>query len=146
MQFSQPGRLKNNRKGFSLVELLLVIAAVSFLVLLLGSIPNSVNLIGRSRQQSIAREIISREIEDKRAITYINLATGETQVNDPRLGLLPAGSGKTVIADCIPVESPAICPGGENIKQITVTLDWKTAGKAQTIKVETLISEGGLNK
>ena len=145
MQFSQPVLLKSDQRGVSLAELLLVIVAVVFLVLLLGSIPGSVNLIGRSRQQSIAREIIAREIENKRSVTYINLTPGETQINDSRLGFLPGGEGKTIISDCDPLESPAICPNGESIKQITVIVSWKTAGKDTAVKVQTLISEGGLN-
>ena len=146
MQFSQPDQLKNEKFGFSLVELLLTISAVGFLVLLLGSIPNSVNLIGKSRQQSFAREIISKEIEDKRAVSYTNLSPGETPINDPRINLLSDGVGKTLIEDCNPVSSPLLCPNSEAIKQITVTVTWKTAGKNQEAKVQTIIAEGGLNQ
>ena len=146
MQFSQPALLKNEKEGFSLVELLLTISAVGFLVLLLGSIPNSVNLIGKSRQQSLAREIISKEIEDKRAISYINLSTGETPISDLRINLLPGGAGKILIEDCSPVSSPLLCPNSEAIKQMTVTVTWKTAGKNQEAKVQTIIAEGGLNQ
>lgn len=143
MQFSRPGRLKKTEgNGFSFVELLLVIAAVGFLVVLLGSIPNSLNLIGKSKHESLAREILSKEIEDKRNITYANLVLGETNISDSRLVLLPSGEGKTLIEDC----NPSICTNGENAKQVTVTVTWKEAGKLQTAKIKTLTGEGGLNQ
>ena len=162
MQFFLPAQLKNDppmadhpeeplrrrriSKGFSLPELLLVISAVGFLVLLLGSIPNSINLIGRSRHQSIAREIIAKAIEDKRASAYINLSLGETSINDQRINLLPDGTGKILVEDCNPVNNPAICPNSENVKLITVTVNWKAAGKNQEAKVKTIFAEGGLNQ
>lgn len=141
MQFSRLAR-SQSEKAFSLIELLFVIAAVGFLVILLGSIPNSLNLIGKSRHESLAREIAVKEIEDKRNISYINLANGEITISDTRLGLLPSGSGKTLIEDC----DLLVCTNNENAKQITVTVTWKEAGKPQTTRLKTLIAEGGLNQ
>lgn len=141
MQFSRQVQLRNN-VGFSLVELLLVITAVGFLVILLGSIPNSLNLIGKSKHESLAREIVVKEIEDKRNISYINLANGETNIIDARINLFPSGNGKTLVEDC----DPLICTNSENAKQITVTVTWKEAGKQQTTRLKTIIAEGGLNQ
>ena len=155
MRFFQLGLLKNEAllhperslrarriSGFSLIELLLLITAVGFLVILIGSLPNSIQLIGRSKHQSIVREIIAKQIEDKRAVTYINLTPGETSITDQRLSLLPEGSGKTLIEEC----DASICQNSEGVKQITVTVTWKEAGKLQTTKIKTLIAEGGLNQ
>lgn len=146
MQFSQPALLRNDPKGFSLIELLLVSLSVGFLVLLLANLPNSINLIGKSRQESLAREIISKAVEDRRAIAYINLSPGETPINDQRINLLPDGAGKILVEDCNPVNFPSICPNSENVKLVTVTISWKTAGKFQEAKVKTIIAEGGLNQ
>lgn len=128
--------------GFSLVELLVVITLLGFLVFLIASLPGSIRLISRSHNLSTAREIASKEIEDKRAIQYLNLANGEVAVNDHRIGLLPAGSGITSVADC----DPQVCTKGENTKVVTVTVNWMESGKQQQVVMKTLISEGGLNK
>lgn len=130
------------KKGFSLVEILLVIATASFLVILIASLPNALNLIGKSKHASIAREVASKAIEDKRAISYINLVNGQTAIVDSRINLLPFGVGMVEVEDC-----PAtICSQGENIKQIKVSVSWKEAGKNAEIKINTLIAQGGLNQ
>ena len=131
-------------RGVSLVELLLVVAAIGFLILLVSNLPNAINLIGRARHQSLAREIASKSIEDTRAIAFANLADGTTNLTDSRVNLLPSGSGARIIEPC----NPNVCTGGEasKVKQVAVTLTWKEAGKTQTVKLQTLISEGGLNQ
>jgi len=130
--------------GVSLVELLLVVVAVGMLVALMGSIPNSVGLISRSKHQSLAREIALKQIEDKRATAYANLTptapTGDP-FTDSRLSLLPGGSGKITIADC-----GSICTNNEHIKQLTVEVDWKDGGKSQSVQIKSMIAEGGLNQ
>lgn len=128
--------------GTSLVEILLVIATVSFLVILIASIPNALNLIGKSRHASVAREVASKTIEDQRAISYINLANGQSQISDSRINLLPSGGGTVEIADC----PETVCAMGENIKHIKVVVSWKEAGKDQQVKMDTLVAEGGLNQ
>lgn len=131
-------------RGVSLVELLLVVAAIGFLILLIGNLPNSINLIGRARHQSMAREIVAKAIEDTRAIAFTNLADGSVSLTDSRLNLLPGGSGNRLIGSC----NPDICTGSEasKVKQVTVTVTWLEAGKNQIVRLQTLISEGGLNQ
>ena len=128
------------QKGTSLVEIVVVIAVIGFLVILVSSLPNSINLITKAKNVSIAREVIEKEMEDQRSYAYINLASGP--VNDNRLKLLPEGSSEVLIEDC----DPNICTKGENTKGVTITVSWKESGKAQSVKVKTFISEGGLNK
>lgn len=134
-----------NSKGVSIIEILVVITLVGFLVMLISTLPNSIGLIGNSRYLSTAREIAVKTLEDKRALSYINLANtsvaGE-DITDSRLKLLPAGSGKVTIKDC----DPLICTKGENTKSVTVKLSWKSSNKDQSLTMNTLISEGGLNK
>ncbi len=129
-----------SQKGTSLVEIIVVIAVVGFLVILVSSLPNSINLITKAKHLSIAREVIAKEIENQRSIQYINLVNGE--VSDPRLKLLPSSSGNVLIEDC----NPSICTNGEITKVVTITVSWKESGKDTSTKVKTFISEGGLNK
>ena len=118
----------------------MVIASVGILMLLLANLPNSIRLIGKAKHQSLAREIATKQIEDKRELPFINLATGEQIISDSSLKLLPAGSGKIIISDC----SPTVCTSGENAKQVAVTVSWKEVGQTQTLAIDTLIAEGGL--
>lgn len=132
----------NNEKGVSLVESLLVVVAVSAIVFLLANIPNALGLITKSRHESLAREIAVKQIEDKRAINYINLVNDTSAIVDSRISLLPSGSGTVTIADC----STAICTNGEHIKQVSIVISWKDNNKDQNLTVETMIGEGGINQ
>lgn len=123
-----------------MVEIIVVIAAISFLVILISSLPNSINLINKAKNVSVAREIIQKEMEDQRSLQYINLASGP--VVDTRLKLLPQGAGEVLVEDC----SPTICAVGENTKVVTITVTWKDGLKGQLVKVKTMMSEGGLNR
>ena len=134
--------MKGLKKGVSLIELLLVVTTVGFLIFLVGNIPNSINLVGKAGRQSLAREIASKQIEDKRAIQYVNLANGESSVSDVRLSSLPFASGEVIVSDC----DPSICNHGENAKKVMVTITWKESTQTETITLETLIGEGGLNQ
>lgn len=130
--------------GVSLVESLLVVVVVAAIVFLMANLPNAFELITKSKHVSLAREIVVKQIEDKRAMSYTNLAPGTTQISDTRLSLLPQGSGTINVADC----DPQICPNtnGEALKKITVTITWKDYNKTQTSTLSTLIGEGGLNQ
>ncbi len=128
--------------GSTLLELIMVVAVVGFLVLLLGNIPSAIGLVGKSRHQSVAREIVAKQIEDQRAISYANLSTGTTTIVDSRLSSLPSGAG-TILVETCPV---TICTLGENAKQVTITVNWKERQTDQSVQLKTLIAEGGLNQ
>lgn len=128
--------------GFSLVELLVVIASVGIMILLIANIPSSMNLVNKSKHQSIAREIATKAVEDTRAITYVNLANGVTPIIDPGLDSLPSGSGTKEIKDC----DPTVCTNEELIKELEVKVLWKELGKDMEYKIKTLISQGGLEQ
>ncbi len=138
MPFFQQEKFQS--KGVSLVEILLVIATVGFLILVIANIPPSVNLIGRSRHESLAREIASKALEDKRTTGYINLADGENNIIDSRLNLLPSSLGKTLVENC----PASVCTLSENAKNVIASVKWKEEGKDREVKLQTLISEGGL--
>lgn len=131
-----------NKKGFSLIELLLVVVTISTIVFLLANLPNAFLLINKSKHLSLAKEIASKQIEDKRTVNPANLINDTTDINDNRINQLPSGAGTTTIADC----SPNICANGENIKQVTVIVSWKDNQKIQTVTLNTFIGEGGINQ
>lgn len=131
-----------SQKGFNLAEVLIVVVIIGFLGVLISVIPNSLTLMGKSNHLSVAREIVNKQIEEKRSTTFESLTNGEMLVTDSRISALPSGSGKIVTQDC-PV---SICTNGEVVKQITVTIDWKESGKPQQLSTVTLISSGGLTK
>lgn len=130
-----------NEKGVSLVESLLVVVVVAVMVFLMANLPNAMNLINKSKHLSLAREIASKQIEDKRSLSFTNLANDSADISDSRISLLPGGSGSVVVADC----EVQVCTNGEHVKQITVTVNWNDNNKQQTITLKTLIGEGGLN-
>ena len=128
--------------GVSLVEIILAIAAIGFIVILMANLPNALGLITKSKHISLAKEIATKQIEDKRDVSFVNLVNDITEVTDPRLGLLPSGAGTLEVADC----NPTICTNSEPIKHVKVTVSWKDNQKDQNIFLETFIGEGGLNQ
>lgn len=132
----------DNEHGFSLIESLLVVVIIGSIVFLIANIPNALMLNSKSNHLSLAREIAAKQIEEKRAISFANLANDSSPIFDNRISLLPQGSGTTVVEDC----SSVICTNNESMKQITVTVFWKDNNKAQVITLKTLIGEGGINQ
>lgn len=130
------------QQGNSLIESLLVIVMVGIIVILMGNLPNAVNLMSKSKHLSLAREIATKQIEDKRSISFANLVNDNSAIVDSRISLLPSGSGSVVVQDC----NEQICTNSENIKQVIVTINWKDNTKPQTITISTFIGEGGLNQ
>lgn len=111
-------------------------------VLLFANFPNALVLVTKSKHTSLAREIATKQIEDKRTINYANLINDTSPITDSRLGSLTQGVGTVEVADC----SPVICTGGESLKQVTVTVSWKDNNKPQNITLQTMIGEGGINQ
>lgn len=145
----------NKERGASLVEILLVITMIGIIVALIANIPNALMLINKSKQLSLAREIAVKQIEDKRTINYDNLSLGSSLIDDNRLSLLPQGSGKVEVGlkneetedpdDWIPCSSTT-CPSAEDVKEITVIVDWVFNNKPQSVSLKTIISKGGINQ
>lgn len=131
-----------NQKGFSLVEILLVIMVVGLIVALISNLPNSISLIGSSKRYSIAKDIATKELENLRLNGYDNLGSnGTSSFNDSRLTSLTSSTATLTIADC----PGTVCKNGEtDVKQVTVTLTWKEKNQTRSINLATLISKGGL--
>jgi prepilin-type N-terminal cleavage/methylation domain-containing protein len=128
------------QKGFSLVEILLAILIAGLIVLFISNLPSSIKLIGVSKRQAIARDIITSEIEALRATGFSNLANGATNIVDPRISSLPQATATQTISDC-PI---TICTSAEKTKQVELTINWQETNKQQRVSITTLISEGGL--
>ncbi len=129
-------------RGFSLIESLLVVVIVGVIIILMANLPNAMILMSKSSHMSLAREIAAKQLEDKRAISYINLTDDNSPISDSRISLLPNGWGSVVVEDC----NEQICTNSEHIKQVSVTVTWKENGKTQTINLKTFVGEGGLNQ
>lgn len=135
--------IKDKERGASLVESLLVIVIISSIVFLLSNLLNALGLINKSKHLSLAREIAVKQLEDKRTIKYKDLTDGNSFINDSRLSLLPQGTGTITIEDC----DPNVCTSGEqNIKQVSVLINWKDNSKTHNLTLKTLISKVGLSK
>lgn len=135
-------RIVQRQKGVSLVESLIVVATLGVIVILMANLPNAMGLIAKGKQSSLAREIATKAIEDKRATNYLNLVNDSSSISDQRISLLPDGSGTISVENC----SVSICPNSESIKEVAATVSWKAGGKLQTIKLKTFIGQGGLNQ
>jgi prepilin-type N-terminal cleavage/methylation domain-containing protein len=136
--------LKNN-KGFSLLEMIFVIVIAGAIILVIANIPNSIGLIGKSKHETIAKDIAIQKIEELRSITYTNLPLGPQTIVDTRISQLPGGSGSFNVENC-PVE---ICTTDTEsnftkTKKVTVTLTWREPQEQKSVEITTLISEGGL--
>ncbi len=130
------------QRGVSLVEALLVVVTIGSVVFLLANLPNALGLITKSKHLSLAREIVAKQIEDKRNISYSNLVVGSSTVSDSRLSLLPQGTGTVDVTDC----DLYVCTNGEHVKQVKVEVTWKENQKTQKVSLQTMIGEGGINQ
>ena len=90
---------------------------------------------------SLAKEIVSKQVEEIRSVGYSNLADGSSTITDSRINLLPSGSGTTLIEIC----DITTCPGEELVKKVTIGVSWKDFGKNYNVEIVTLVAEGGLN-
>lgn len=146
MLFFQPDNLRNNKfvhqKGVSLVELVLVTAAVVVLALLIGNLPSSVASINKSRHLSIAREVASKQIESLRKQTYQNLSNGTISFTDAKLSSLSQAAASYEINDC-PI---SLCALSEEAKQVKVRVSWNELGDNKEVELTTIISQGGIGQ
>lgn len=129
-------------KGISLIEIILVAAAVIALTLLLTSLPSSMSSIQKSRQVSLAKEIASKQLEYLRNQNYENLVEGDNTFVDINLNKLSSAQGLYKISAC----DPAICTLDEDIKEIKVQVLWNEAGDNKNVELTTFISKGGLGQ
>lgn len=134
--------MTRSQKGISLVEIILVVATIGFIVILMANLPNALGLVGKAKHISLARDIATKQIEDKRDISFVNLVNGTTPISDSRISLLPTGAGIIEVENC----KVEICTNSEEVKHIKVTVSWMDNLKEQNIMLETFIGKEGLNQ
>lgn len=127
-------------KGFSLIEVVIVVFLTGVIVLVIANIPQAIRLVTSSQAESKVREVVAKKVEDIRLSGYDNLVNGTTSLDDPRLNDLPGLLASTVISDC-PAE---VCTGGELAKKVSITVSWQENNEPKTYQVNTLVSKGGL--
>src|SRR3989344_6359190 len=119
--------LKSNfrspEKGFSLIEVLLILMILGFIVSLINLAPSAIGLVGTSKYESLAKEIVQKKIEDLRSLGFSNIcdptsAPCTDNITDSRLSKLPRSTGQVLVEVC-PSE---ICLNGEEIKKLTITV------------------------
>lgn len=135
--------MKLNKLGFSLTEIVIVIALAGVIVIVLANLPSTLGLIGQSNHQSLANQIIDQKIEDLRSQGYDNISNGTTMISDSRLNQLPGSTSEVIIGDC-PTLSPTICTSNEDVKQVSIKITWNETKGPKEVKVVTFIGKGGL--
>lgn len=127
-------------RGFSLVEILLVVGAVFCLGLLAASLPPAVSSINRSRHISLAKEVANKQLNTLRQQGFVNLSNGSGSFSSPTLSSLNEVNAVYEVEDC-PSE---ICTHEEKTKKVLVRISWQESGDAKKVELSTLMSEGGI--
>lgn len=128
------------QSGFTLVEVALALMIVIFVVMMIVNLPPSLSLIGKSKQEGLAKDIASAKLESLRSQGFDNLANGTSPLTDTRLSSLPGGSGEVVIEDC----PETVCTNSETAKKVKTKVEWKHTSGTKEVELTTIISKGGL--
>ena len=127
-------------RGISLIEIVITVMIVGFVILVIANVPQAIQLIGISNHESLAKDIITKQIEDLRNQGYGSLSNGTTPITDARLNNLPQAASSVIVSDC----PSSICTNNEHTKQVEVKVTWNDQGKIKNVDIFTFISEGGL--
>jgi prepilin-type N-terminal cleavage/methylation domain-containing protein len=135
-------RKLHHQKGFSLVEIIVVIFIIGVAGLLIGNLPSSISSTNRSQHESLAKDIANKQIETLRRTGYTNLSNGTTTISDTDLSKLPSYTAEYIISDC----GAPYCTNGEDAKVITVTITWNEIGDTKQVQLATIVSSGGIGQ
>ncbi len=137
-------KLPNSQKGFSLIEIVLVLLIIFFLILLIANIPTSLAAITRSKNTSLAKDIAGKEMDFLRRQAYESLSLTEEPVtfNDVRLQELPQSNAVYEIKSC----SSEVCISEEEIKEIRILVTWEESKEAKQVELNTLVGSGGIGQ
>lgn len=130
------------QRGFSLIEIVVVVFLVAILALIIASLPQTVSSINKSRHASIARDIASKQVDYLRKQTYSNLPLGLNNFSDPNLSTLPQATATYEVSDC-PLE---VCAASEQLKEAVIRVSWNESGEPKNIELTTLIGQGGVGQ
>lgn len=136
-------REKKKEEGFTLIEVLVTMMILSgVLTALLSCFIYGLNIISRMKQTAIATQIIQEELEDIRDKTYDEIVSLGTSFENARLDQLSSQSGCEEASGGVAVESSE----GDDIKKVTVTVQWTYRGRTQREDLVTFITREGINK
>lgn len=131
--------MKKNQKcgtGFSLIEVIIALAVLLLAISIFGVALSTTPLTKTSKNQNLAYHIAAKKIEDLRNTQFASLPPSGA-FSDPALLNLPLASANLTISNY---------GGSSQIKQTTVTVSWNEGGTPRSVILETLISQGGLNR
>lgn len=135
-------KIKLRQRGFSIVEVVMVIAIIGLLVLLIYNLPNAITTNTNSKNRSIALGVAEKQMDLLRRQTYLNLTNGSTQFTDSALSNIPQGAATYTIEDC----PEQVCTNGEDAKRVKIEVTWDELGEANSVNLETIITEGGIGQ
>lgn len=130
------------QSGASLIELILAVVVIALLSLLISRLQPTLSSINKSRNQSLARDIATKEIDYLRKQPYNSLLPGESSFSDAKLSSLPTAAASYIIEDC----PEQFCTPPEAIKKIKVKVSYSEAGTLENVELTTLITSGGLGQ
>ncbi|KKR81241.1 MAG: hypothetical protein UU73_C0003G0195 [Candidatus Daviesbacteria bacterium GW2011_GWA1_41_61] len=133
----------SSQSGISLIELTLVVMLVLALAMVVANLPSWTASITGSKYNSIAREVASKKINYLRKNLYSkNLPNGTTVFSDESLTKIPSSTASYSIEDC----SEDICLNDEQVKKVTVQINWKERAENKFLELVTLVGVGGVGQ
>lgn len=123
--------------GFSFIEVIVGVFLLEIMLIsLISVIILGFNLLSKTKQISLATQIVQEEMEWIRNRTFDEIAELETTFGNNNLSLLKDGRGYITVE-----EGP-----GEDIKKISVRVCWIYRGKEMNKGVVTYIAREGINR
>ncbi|MDP3741451.1 MAG: prepilin-type N-terminal cleavage/methylation domain-containing protein [bacterium] len=122
--------------GFSLIEVVIALAIVLIAVSIFAVAINTVPLTKHARNQNLAYHLAAKKVEELRNTPFDSLPASGS-FNDAGFTDLPQASGNLAVANY---------SGSAQIKRLTVTVSWSESGSSQSLVLETLMSDRGLNQ
>ena len=136
-------REKKKEEGFTLIEVLITMMILSgVMTALLSCFIYGLNIISRMKQTALATQIIQEQLEDIRDMTYDDILSLGSSFDNAGFEQLSTWGGCEGASGGVAVESSL----GDDIKKITVTVQWTYRGRAQREDLVTFITREGINK
>ena len=155
MKLSQSGGEKGKRArgAFTLTEVLVSVAICSFLfVSLYAGIAQSTKSLQRAREKLRATQILAEKLEVLRLYNWDQVNTAgdvptsfseyqypSTSTNEPNKGIRFSGTIAISPADVHPAYT-------NTMRKVVATINWMSAGVRTTQRMETFISEFGVQR
>lgn len=124
----------DNKKGFSLIEILLAVIVMVALIGLLFSVSGTYFKSRSSDLQTTATSIAGKRMEDLRNGGFTNLPSSGSFA-DSNLSKLPQGTATQTISTY---------SGDVNIKLVTIQVTWVENKATKKILTESLFTKGGI--